>query len=611
MISAAAAPTASSPAVVLNAVDVSVGFPDARGVLVDVVRNLSLSVVAGEFVGLMGAPGCGKSIAAAAMFGVVRVPGRITGGSVHLLGHDITHAPESVARRVRGNEAAIIMQNPRYSLHPMLAVGKQIATVYRSHNPVSRRQAWTHAVEMLRRVGINDPERRANALPHELSSGMAQRVLIAMALSSQPRLLVADEPTSGLDVTVQAQILDQMWDNCRSAGAAVLIVTQDLGIVANYCDRVLVMKDGSLVEEAETREFFRTPKHPYSRSVLALQRGVSHKGNAAAPLPVGAGPPLLSLAGLTKLYPVRRSKSKVHAVDAISIDINAGECVGLVGESGSGKTTVGRCVLRLVEPTEGSILYHGKDVSSISAKAFQGYRSKLQIVFQDPLFSLNPRMTVGEAIAEGIIMHSDFTKARVETRIGELMSLVGLSEGQRHQFPRELSAGQQQRAAIARALGCDPEFIVLDEPTSALTPETTAEIVTLLTDLSRRLGLAYLFISHDLTTVGSLCHRVVVMYLGQVVEAGTVAQVFKAPRHPYSASLLASHLFPNTENRRVDREVRATLKGEIPSPLTESLPKGCYLYGRCPSQEDRCQRDKQVLRPMPDGSLVRCWKAAA
>ena len=412
---------------------------------------------------------------------------------------------------------------------------------------------------------------------------------------------MADEPTSGLDVTVQAQILDQMWDNCRSAGAAVLIVTQDLGIVANYCDRVLVMKDGSLVEAAETGKFFRAPEHPYSRSVLALQRSASDGSKAMLPVPVGAGPPLLSLAGLTKLYPVRGSKSKVHAVDGISIDINAGECVGLVGESGSGKTTVGRCVLRLVEPTEGSILYHGRDLSSISAKAFQGFRSKLQIVFQDPLFSLNPRMTVGEAIAEGIIMHTDFTKAQIETRIGELMSLVGLSEGQRHQFPRELSAGQQQRAAIARALGCDPEFIVLDEPTSALTPETTAEIVTLLMDLSRRLGLAYLFISHDLTTVGSLCHRVVVMYLGQVVESGTVAQVFKAPRHPYSVSLLASHLFPGTEDRRVDREVRATLKGEIPSPLTESLPKGCYLYGRCPSQEDRCKRDKQVLREMPDG----------
>jgi peptide/nickel transport system ATP-binding protein len=605
------ATTASLAEPVLQVEDLSVAFPTERGGSRIVVDRLSLEVRAGEFVGLMGEPGCGKSIAVAAMFGVVRVPGRITGGRVRLLGHDLAGLTEEQARRLRGHDAAIIMQNPRYALHPMLTVGQQIVAAYRAHNQVSRRAAMLHAVEMLRRVGINDPQRRVNALAHELSSGMAQRVLIAIALSSSPRLLIADEPTSGLDVTVQAQILDQMWDNCRRIGSAVLIVTQDLGIIANYCDRALVMKDGTLVEAADTATFFRAPVHPYSRSILALQRAaVAGGGAASAPPPTALPEPLMRIRALTKLFAVRRSKSMVHAVDGVDIDVNEGECVGLVGESGSGKTTVGRCVLRLVPPTGGEIRYRGMDLSNISNRAFLAYRNKLQIVFQDPLYSLNPRMTVGRAVREALDMHSGLTRPQKAARVDELLQLVGLQPEQRDQYPKEMSAGQQQRAAIARALGCDPEFIVLDEPTSALTPQTTAEIVKLLMDLSQRLGLAYLFISHDLTTIRYICHRVVVMYLGQVVESGTVSQVFTDPRHPYSMTLLASHLFPDTADRRVDRAVRTSLKGEIPSPLTENLPKGCYLYGRCPEQEDRCRAERQELRRLPGDRHVRCWKAA-
>jgi len=594
---------------VLTASGLCVDFPDGRGGVFKAVRDFSLTVRAGEFVGIMGEPGCGKSTAAAAMLGAVRVPGRITAGEVKLLGRDISAMSPDELRQVRGRDAAIIMQNPRNALHPMLTVGQQIVSACRAHARMSNREARAQAVDLLRQVGINDPVRRFDALPHELSSGMAQRVLIAIALSGTPSILLADEPTSGLDVTIQAQILDRMWDNCQRSGAAVLLVTQDLGIVANYCDRVLIMKDGTLVEEATATTFFRAPQHEYSKAILALQREAHASGAANRQQDDRGGPPLLRMENLTKLFPVRGSTSKVHAVDGVDIDIGSGECVGLVGESGSGKTTVGRCVLRLLQPTSGAIRYRGADLATISDHDFLPYRRKLQIVFQDPLSSLDPRMTVGAAVREPLNLHTSLTRAEKDARVRELLRLVGLDEDAEAALPRELSAGQQQRTAIARALACEPEFMVLDEPTSALTPETTAEIVKLLIDLSTRLGLAYLFISHDLTTIRYVCHRVVVMYLGQVVETGTVQQVFENPKHPYSVALLASHLFPDTNDRRVDRAVRTSLDGEIPSPLTESLPKGCYLAGRCPVQEARCSTEKQALRQLSDGRSVRCWKA--
>lgn len=603
------AKTASEPPLVLSARGLCVDFPDGRGGVFHAVRDLSFEVRAGEFVGIMGEPGCGKSTAAAAMLGAVRVPGRIAAGEVRLLGRDIRAMSQDELREIRGRDAAIIMQSPRNSLHPMFTVGQQIVAACRSHARISRRDARKQAIELLRQVGINDPARRFDALPHELSTGMAQRVLIAMALSGSPSILIADEPTSGLDVTIQAQILDRMWDDCRRSGAAVLLVTQDLGIVANYCDRVLIMKEGALVEEAPTATFFRAPQHAYSKAILALQREAHESGASARSLPDGGGEPLLRIEGLTKLFPVRGSSSKVHAVDGVDITIRPGECVGLVGESGSGKTTVGRCVLRLHEPTSGAIRSGKTDLAALPDRAFLPYRRKLQIVFQDALASLDPRMTVAAAIREPLDLHTALTREEKHARIVELLRLVGIDEHDGDALPRELSGGQQQRVAIARAIACDPQFIVLDEPTSSLTPETTAEIVKLLIDLSARLRLAYLFISHDLATIRFVCHRVVVMYLGQVVESGTVQQVFEDPKHPYSVALLASHLFPDTDDRRVDRPVRTSLEGEIPSPLTESLPKGCYLAGRCPAQEARCATEKQALRQFADGRHVRCWKA--
>jgi len=609
-LAAAPDPKTDRP-IILSARDLTVAFPRPKASDVEAVKGFSLEIRAGEFVGLMGEPGCGKSTAAIALMGLVKPPGRIVSGQVSFDGHDMVNLTEPELRKIRGKDMGLIVQNPRTSLHPMLKVGQQISNVYRSHNAVDKKAAWSHAVDMLRMVGINDPERRAHAYPHELSTGMTQRVLIAMALSSRPKLLIADEPTSGLDVTIEAQFLDQMWEATQATGSAVLLVTQNLGIVANYCDHVLIMKDGAIVESAPVRQFFRNPQHEYSKRVLALQRQDNNENTrirAARSADLKPADALIEVRGLSKDFDIRGSKNKVHAADGVSFSIRPGESLGLVGESGSGKTTVGRCLLRLEAPTKGEILFHGEPLHAISDSEFRHYRAKLQVVFQDPFDSMNPRWTVGDVIGEMLDLHTKLTPPQKLARVDELLALVGIEPNLKNASPRQLSAGRQQRVAIARAIATDPEFVVLDEPTSALTPETTAEIIHLLMTLSARLGLAYLFISHDLTTVQYICHRVAVMYLGQVVEIGTKEQIFETPKHPYSKALLSAHLFPDVDNRRVDRPDRSSLKGEIPSPI--NLPKGCYLYGRCPSQVERCREMPQELTKFPDGREVRCWRAA-
>ena len=491
----------------------------------------------------------------------------------------------------------------------MLTVGRQIENVYRAHNRVSRRAARARAIEMLQLVGINDPERRVKSYPHELSTGMTQRVLIAMAMSSGPKLLIADEPTSGLDVTIQAQFLDQMWEAANRTGSAVLVVTQDLGIVANYCDRVVIMERGEIVEASAVRDFFTAPAHDYSRRILSLQRESAASLADTPEAQQATAEPLVSVEGLAKEFDIRGSKDKVHAADDVSFAVHRGEAIGLVGESGSGKTTVGRCIVRLEEPTRGTVRYGDEIVSDLAQREFTPFRNDMQIVFQDPTDSMNPRWSVEQVLTEPLDLHTTLSAAEKRKRVTALMRMVGIDPAVREVKPRQLGAGRQQRIAIARALATEPAFIVLDEPTSALSPETRAEIIELLIRLSRELDIAYLFISHDLTTIERVCDRIVVMYLGQVVETGTRTEVFRAPLHPYSRVLLASHLFPDIADRRVDRPERVTLKGEIPSPV--SLPEGCYLYGRCPNQVERCRAMPQTLEEVSPGRSVRCWRAVA
>jgi len=594
---------ASAP--VIRAEGVTIVYP-RNGADVAAVRGFDLAIAPGEMVGLIGETACGKSTAVLSLLGMVRPPGRRIAGRVMFDGRDLFALDPESQRRILGRDIGMIVQNPRMALSPLHSVGRQISNVYRAHNAVDPVAAKSHAIAMLKLVGINDPERRYDAYPHEISGGMAQRVLIAMALSSKPRLLVADEPTSGLDVTIQAQFLDAMWRATRQTASAVLLVTQDLGVIANYCDRVVVMQDGAIVEAASAAQFFADPQHAYSRAVLALQRDRRAPAQPAAR--PAKGPPLLAIRDLVKTFAVRGSKKRVHAVGGVSFEVAKGETLGIVGESGSGKTTVGRCLLRLEEPDSGEIEFDGEPISRIGQDRLRPYRAKLQIVFQDPYDQLNPRWRAREVLGEPLDLHFDLSKGEREARIRELLDLVELPGELLDRRPKSLSAGYQQRLSIARALATGPDLIVLDEPTSALAPAARASFIRLLGDLQARLGLSYIFISHDLNTVKHLCRNVAVMYLGQIVEYGTLEQVFGSPKHPYSRALLAAHLFPDPRDRRVDRPKTDELAGEIPSPI--DLPAGCYLAGRCPNElPARCAREPQSLSAVGNGRSVRCWRA--
>jgi peptide/nickel transport system ATP-binding protein len=587
--------------VILEARDLSVAY----GSLPPIVDGLDITIRQGEVVGLLGESGCGKSTAAYALLGLARPPGKIARGRVDFEGRNLLTLPGEALRAIRGRDIGLIVQNPRAALNPMLRVGRQIANVFRAHQTADEAAARTRAIEMLRLVGINDPERRVESYAHELSGGMAQRVLIAMALSSAPKLLVADEPTSGLDVTIQAQLLDQMWQATRSTGSAVLLVTQETGIVANYCDRVLVMHGGRIVEDVSTRTFFAAARHPASRAILAVTEVEErHRPMAIAE---GAGTPLLEVDSLSRFFALRDSTKRVQAVSKVSFTIGLGQTLGLVGESGSGKTTVGRCLLRLIEPSDGRILYRGTPLSQLSRGEMRKVRAKLQIVLQDPYDSLDPRWTVGRSLREPLDAHSKRSARDKRSHVAHLLQLVDLPPETGDERPRNLGSGVLQRINIARALANDPEFLVLDEPTAVLAPSARIGLVRLLRKLQAELGLSYLFISHDLTTVSQVCHRVAVMYLSQVVEVGDTEDIFNRPRHPYTKALIASHLAPDPSRRRVDRREGETLSGEIPSPI--DLPTGCYLFSRCPHGLPRCAAEPQELLPDGQGRWTRCWRA--
>jgi peptide/nickel transport system ATP-binding protein len=588
----------------LEATDLRVVFGDGPSKIA-ALDQFNLRIESGEIVGLVGEPGSGKSIAAFALLGLVKNGGTIEAGQVNFRGRNLLTLPAAEQQQIRGKHIGLITQKSRGSLHPLLDVGTQIANVCRAHEGVGRSEAKARAVELLTGVGINDPERRLAAFPHELSTGMAQRVVIAMAMAGTPELLIADEPTSGLDVTIQAQLLDNLWDSAQANDSAVLLITQDLGIIANYCDRVFVIQRGTIVEQQPVKAFFAAPQHPYSQKILGLQqREEQHDVDAETSSNAEA---LLDVRELRKTFAIKRGRAVVQAVDRVSFDVRRSEAFGLVGESGSGKTTVGRTVLRLEAPTSGEILFDGNALHNLSATALRALRARMQIVFQDPMDSMDPRWTVKRIVREPLRL-TDLTPTEADHRVAELLESVGLPASLQTARPQDLSAGQQQRIAIARAMATRPDFIVLDEPTSALTPETTLEILALLQRLQTETGSSYLFISHDLTTVRFLCHRVGVMYLGQIVELGTKQQVFDTPRHPYARALLAAHLYPDPTDRRVDRENRNTLSGEVPSPV--DLPNGCYLYGRCSQQQDRCGREAQPLSVLDDGRSVRCWRVA-
>ena len=575
-------------------------YGDVQNVVID---DLNLDLYPGQIVGLLGESGSGKSSLALALMGLARHPG-VVSGEVNFRGQDLLKMDDEELRQIRGNSIGLITQKPRQALDPLVNVGKQISRVYRAHSQASKEEGQIRAVELLRSVGINDAERRVSAYPHELSGGMAQRALISMALSVEPDLLIADEPTSGLDVTIQAQFLDRMWERARDANIAVLIVTQDLGIVANYCDRIVIMEDGKIIEDRTTVEFFANPHTDYGKKLI-LSSGADAKASNAD-VAVITSPEILRVTDLRKTFEVDGGK-RLQAVSNASFQIHKGRSLGLVGESGSGKTTVGRLILRLADPDSGEVWFKGERIDSISPKEFRKYRSKIQAVFQDPFDSLNPRWPIERVIREPLDLHTQLNKEEKSARVKELVSLVGLTDDILSSRPGSLSAGQQQRVSLARALATEPEFLILDEPTSALPPAARADMIRLLKSLQERLDLCFIFISHDLSTVRELCHDIAVMYLSEIVEMGTSEQVFSAPSHPYTRALLDSVLFHDPNNRRVDRKIKTELEGEIPSPV--DLPNGCYLAARCPIAEQRCRDDHQELIQIGPSRSVRCWKS--
>ncbi|GAA0496426.1 ABC transporter ATP-binding protein [Streptomyces sp. NPDC046215] len=518
----------------------SVAFPGAEGP-VRAVDGLSFTLAPGGALGIVGESGSGKSTAAYALLGLHRGTGAEVSGTVRVAGHDVLGADDAALRRVRGGVAAMVFQDPLSALDPYQAVGDQIAEVHHVHRRgASRRAARARATEVLDRVGIPDAARRARSRPHEFSGGMRQRALIAMALACEPRLLVADEPTTALDVTVQAQILDLLRDLRAETGLGLILVTHDLGVAAGSVEELLVMKDGRAVEQGPVRGVLDAPAEPYTRDLLAAVPRINVRRSGGRALGGGAADDavLLEATGLRREF--GHGKRAVTAVDGISLTVRAGETVGIVGESGSGKTTLGRMLVRLLEPTGGALRYRGRDIGALNDRALRPFRSELQMVFQDPVSSLNPRRSIGESIADPLRAAGKLGDAQIAARVRELLERVGLDPGAYHRYPHEFSGGQRQRVGIARALAPEPRLIVCDEPVSALDVTTQAQVVRLLGELQRDLGLALVFIAHDLAVVRQVSDRLVVMRGGRIVEEGDADTVYERPAHPYTQGLLAA-----------------------------------------------------------------------
>ncbi|MFD8212009.1 dipeptide ABC transporter ATP-binding protein [Streptomyces sp. NPDC059695] len=513
--------------------DLTVEFEREAG-SVRAVDGLSFTLGEGRALALVGESGSGKSTVAGALLGLHRGTGARVGGTVRVGGIDVAGAGPAELRRLRGGVAAMVFQDPLSALDPYHAVGDQIAEVHRIHHPVSRKAARARAVEVLGRVGIPDAARRSRSRPHEFSGGMRQRALLAMALACEPRLLVADEPTTALDVTVQAQILDLLHELRRETGTALLLVTHDVGVAAESVDEVLVMRDGREVERGPVTGVLNAPSAPYTRALLSAVPRL----DGPARTPAGKGEVLLEAVGLRKEF--GRGKNAVTAVDDASLTVRAGETLGVVGESGSGKTTLGRMLVRLLDPTGGELRYGDTEIGSLSERGLRPYRRELQMVFQDPVASLNPRRSVGESIADPLRVAGERDETRIRGRVRELLDRVGLDPDRYGAYPHEFSGGQRQRVGIARALAAEPRLIVCDEPVSALDVTTQAQVTALLAELQGELGLGLVFIAHDLAVVRQVSDRVAVMRAGRIVEQGTVAEVYGAPGDPYTRQLLAA-----------------------------------------------------------------------
>jgi peptide/nickel transport system ATP-binding protein len=558
------AATAPAPDPVLTVEGLCVSVNTDTG-LQPLVRDLSFTLRRGETLAIAGESGSGKSITALAVMGLLPPPAvRVTGGAVRLGATDLTRLPEARMRGLRGDRIAMIFQEPMTSLNPVLTVGTQLVEAIHAHAPVARSEARRRAVAALRSVRLSQPEERMAQYPHELSGGMRQRVMIAMALALRPEVLIADEPTTALDVTVQREVLDLLRDLQRDLGTAIILITHDMGVVAEMADRVIVMRNGEAVEEGATHDIFARPRQPYTRELLAaVPRLGAGLGRAEV-----AGEPVARLEDVTVRFPLRggllgRVTRQVHAVEHVSFDIRRGETFALVGESGCGKSTIARAMVGLV-PHQGRIEVAGRALRDLDPTGRKALCRSVQIVFQDPMAALDPRMKVGDLIAEPLVIHRIGTADERRARTRDLMERVGLSAGQMDRYPHEFSGGQRQRICIARALALNPDLIIADESVSALDVSVQARVLELLKALQKEIGIAFLFISHDMAVVENISDRVAVMYLGQIVEMGSCGQIFGNPQHPYTRRLIEAVPVPDPAHVRPPT---VRLAGDIPSPI--------------------------------------------
>jgi peptide/nickel transport system ATP-binding protein len=642
-------------------------FTDA-GIL-RAVDGVGFTVTAGETLGIVGESGSGKSVTASSLIRLLDEQARIVGGEVRFQGRDVLSMTPEELRTLRGNDIAMVFQDPMTSLNPVLRIARQMVETMVAHGRFDKAQATERAVSLLGRMGITAPERAIDSYPHQFSGGMRQRVMLALGFSNEPGLLIADEPTTALDVTIQAQILDLISELNRDFGAAIILISHALGVVASVCQRVLVMYAGEIVEEGPTEEVLADPRHPYTwalinavprvdRDMPESRRLITIEGAPPDPMAVPSGcrfqercpfriakcsehpsldqialgrkarcwitqsgeplpptaasrttetapaarrekpqaptadaqPPMLSVRGLVKHFALPREdffgkRKVVRAIDGVDLDIAPGETVGMVGESGCGKSTFARLVVRIHEPTAGSIMFVGTDLAKASAAEIRPLRRRMQMVFQDPYASLNPRMTVGDILSEPLQFHGlTRTAADTRTRVDELLAAVGLNPRMIARYPHEFSGGQRQRISIARALALEPEFIIADEPISSLDVNIQAQIINLLIDLQGRFRLTYLFIAHDLAVVRHISDRIVVLYLGKVAEIAPARELFVAPLHPYTRYLISAVPIPDAAAER--RRKRLPLIGEPPSAIDP--PSGCCFRTRCPIAKSIC-----------------------
>ncbi|MEH6693053.1 MAG: ABC transporter ATP-binding protein [Pseudorhizobium pelagicum] len=555
----------------------------------EVVRDVSFTVAPGETVAIVGESGSGKSVTSLSVMRLLQPDTSRIMGRIALSGRELLSLPEHEMRKVRGNEIAMIFQEPMTSLNPLFTIGDQISEALLAHSSISAADARLETIRLLEKVRIPSAASRFDEYPHRFSGGMRQRVMIAMALATKPKLLIADEPTTALDVTIQGQILDLIKVLQEEEGTSVLFITHDMGVVAEVADRTVVMFRGEQVETGTTADIFHRGQHPYTRALLSAvpvlgsmrdhqrplrfplvdtETGLSDVP-AEVPDTVSKDRPVLEVKNLTKRFDIHsglfgRVSGRVHAVEDVSFDLHAGETLSLVGESGCGKSTTGRAIMRLIEPDGGSVIADGRDVLALGRKDMREMRKAVQMIFQDPFASLNPRMTVGAAIAEPYIEHGMGTRKQAREVVADMLQRVGLSADMVSRYPHEFSGGQRQRICIARALVLEPKVIIADESVSALDVSVKAQVINLMLDLQVSLNLAFLFISHDMAVVERVSHRVAVMYLGEIVEIGPRASVFGSPQHDYTKKLISAVPVPDPSRRATKRAMAVE---ELMSPI--------------------------------------------